>query len=235
MSIDRRELMRKGVIGLAAAGVAGLALRSDAQPTPETEDAHDYLSYVDVAKPSIQPAQKWAPSHEDILGPYYLPGTPFRGKVTAPLEPGSPLVMAGRVWSFTTGKPITNAVLDVWQADNNGQYDMVDPRNPPKKEQFRNRIRLVTDETGYYEFETIKPSPYKLDPNGNRYRPAHIHYLVQAPGHNRLITQLYFAGDKYLESDPWASKSDLIVDLETTKVAGGSYTHGVFDIVLSGA
>jgi protocatechuate 3,4-dioxygenase beta subunit len=215
MSIDRREMMRKGALGLAAAGVAGLSLRADAHPTTETEDAHDYLGFVDTAAVTIEPSQKWAPTHEDILGPYYLPGTPFRGKVTAPLEPGSPLVMAGRVWSFTTRKPITNAVLDIWQADNSGQYDMVDPRNPPKREQFRNRIRLVTDETGYYEYETIKPAPYSIDANAERFRPAHIHYLVQAPGHKRLVTQLYFTGDKHLKSDPWASKSDLIVDLKT--------------------
>ena len=142
------------------------------------------------------------------------------------------LVMRGRVWGFDTKKPLANALLDVWQADAKGNYDLTDPRNPPPRQKFRNRIRLVTDETGAYEYETIRPGAYRIGSGPQGFRPAHIHYMVQARGYKKLITQLYFAGDKHIKTDRWASKSNLIIKPEKVKTANGSYELGTFDIVL---
>jgi catechol 1,2-dioxygenase len=181
-------------------------------------------------------------THPDILGPFWASGAPFRGKVTPPMEPGELLVVRGRVWSHKTKRPLANTVLDVWQADNKGRYDFqdspaTDPRplvggKQPKKTDFKNRIRLLTDESGYYEFETIKPASYKA---GSEIRPSHIHYMVQADGHKRLVTQIYFKGDPHIAQDPWASKSPLIIELQKEKSGKGTYMAGRFDIVLAPA
>jgi protocatechuate 3,4-dioxygenase beta subunit len=227
-------MFRQGAVGLAATGFASLTLNANAAPTDATADVHDYQAFLDTkGVPKIAPAGKWSPSHEDILGPFFLQGAPFRGKVTQPLEPGELLVVRGRVWGFDTKKPIANAVIDVWQADAHGKYDLDDPRKPPSVSQFRNRIRLVTDETGFYEYETIRPASYQIGPQ--RYRPAHIHYMVQARGYAKLVTQLYFKDDKHLASDPWASKSNLIIDPQRIKVGKASYQRATFDIVLASA
>ncbi len=93
-----------------------------------------------------------------------------------------------------------------------------------------NRARLVTDETGYYEFESIHPAPYQVGKNA--WRPAHIHYLVRAAGYKSLITQLYFKGDPHNKTDEFIKES-LIIEVRTQKTRNGSYEAGVFDIVLA--
>jgi protocatechuate 3,4-dioxygenase beta subunit len=230
-SFSRRQMIQGSLFGLATAGVGGLTLRAGAFPTLATEDVHDYQTYLDdKGIPQVQPAEKWEPTGKDVLGPYFVAGAPFRGKVTAPLVPGETLVMRGRVWGYDTKKPLAQAVLDVWQADHEGNYDMDDPANPPAWEKFRNRIRLVTDEMGYYEYETIKPAAYGV---GRGTRPSHIHYMVQAPGYKKLVTQVYFKGDPHLKSDASASRSNLIIQPEVIATDGGKYLRGTFDIVLA--
>lgn len=232
--LSRRQLVYQGLAGLAAGGIGTLALRADARPTDATRDVHDYQAFLDTSGiPEVEPAAKWEPTREDILGPYFLKGAPFRGKVTPPMEPGDLLVMRGRVWGFDTKKPVANAILDIWQADKSGRYDLSDPRNPPPRREFRNRIRLVTDETGFYEYETIRPGAYRIGPGPTGFRPSHIHYMIQARGYKKLTTQLYFSGDKHLKADPWASRSNLIVQPQEIKVDAGTYELGTFDIVLS--
>jgi protocatechuate 3,4-dioxygenase beta subunit len=232
-NLSRRQLIRQSLSGLAAGGIASLALRADAGPTDATRDVHGFQKFLDEKGiPRVQPAGKWEPSHPDILGPYFLQGAPFRGKVTPPLEAGDLLVMRGRVWGHDTKKPIANALLDVWQADARGSYDLTDPRKPPPSREFRNRIRLMTDETGYYEYETIRPGAYRIGAGPRGFRPAHIHYMIQARGYKKLITQLYFAGDRHLKTDRWASQSNLVIQPQKVKVAAGKYELGTFDIVL---
>lgn len=229
--ISRRQLFQHTVFGLAASGTVALTLRADAQPTPATEDAHGYEAFLDAnGIPQVTPAGKWEPTHPDILGPYFLPGAPFRGKVTPPLEPGDLLVMRGRVWGFDTKKPLAHATLDVWQADAQGHYDMDDPSNPPDRSRFRNRIRLLTDETGAYEYETIRPIGYRVGPQLER--PAHIHYMVQVSGYKKLITQVYFKGDPLNATDPYARQSNLIIDPQKVKNDHGTYLEATFDLVL---
>jgi protocatechuate 3,4-dioxygenase beta subunit len=150
------------------------------------------------------------------------------------LEPGKVMLISGRVWGFDTRKPLPGAVLDIWQANAQGRYDNDDPQNPPAKDVFRNRARLLTDETGYYEFETIHPAPYQT--GKDTWRPAHIHYLVRTSGYKSLVTQLYFKGDKYNKSDEFI-KDSLIIDLREASVGKGKdgYEVGTFDIVLAPA
>ncbi|MCS7023159.1 MAG: hypothetical protein NZV14_00020 [Bryobacteraceae bacterium] len=222
---------RRSMIGAGLSMTAGpLYLSANAQPTEETEDSHNYLEYLARQEPpQLTPQGSFGPSYEDILGPYYAQNAPFRGKVTAPLEPGEILLVRGRIWSYETKRPIAHALLDIWQADAEGKYDKTDAKDRLKISQFRNRIRLLTDETGYYEYETVKPGKYRV---GASYRPSHIHYLVRAPGHRQLITQLYFKGDPHNDTDATAKKSNLRVELETVSGAGGKYLRATFDLVL---
>ena len=240
---DRRTFLTLAGTGATATLAAGVL------PTPATPDAHGYVNYLQATGKDVLPEGKWKPTHPDILGPFWAGGAPFRGKVTPPMAPGKLLVISGTVWSHTTKRPIPNAVLDVWQADHKGVYDFqtaktsarrpVIPearnftgRTQPATADFANRIRLITDENGRYEYETIKPAAYNV---GTQVRPSHIHYMAQARGHARLITQCYFKGDKHIDTDPWASKSPLIIPLTNTKCEHGQYLTGRFDLVLGPA
>lgn len=237
---DRRTFLTLAGTGATATLAAGVL------PTPATPDAHGYVNYLQATGKDVLPEGKWKPTHPDILGPFWAGGAPFRGKVTPPMAPGKLLVISGTVWSHATKRPIPNAVLDVWQADHKGVYDFqtaktsarrpVIPearnftgRTQPASSKFANRIRLLTDENGRYEYETIKPAAYNV---GTQVRPSHIHYMAQARGHARLITQCYFKGDKHIDTDPWASKSPLIIPLTNTKCEHGQYLTGRFDLVL---
>jgi protocatechuate 3,4-dioxygenase beta subunit len=91
---------------------------------------------------------------------------------------------------------------------------------------------VLTDETGYYEYETIHPGPYKTGPD--TWRPSHIHYLVRKAGYANLITQLYFQGDKFNAKDEFI-KPSLVIKLEAVKVNGSAIETGVFDVVLAAA
>jgi len=231
----RRDFIRQGCLGLAVAGSGGLLLRAGVAPTPSSGTLGDYARLLaqepkgDV--PAAQPA-RWTPTEDNILGPYYRSGAPFRAKITPPLEPGTVLVVSGRVWGHDTRKPLTSAVLDIWQANAIGRYDNDDPKNPPAKDVFRNRCRLITDETGYYEYETVHPGAYKIGPNA--WRPSHVHYLVRASGYKNLVTQLYFKDDPHNKSDEFIKES-LIVEPRRVKVNGTVIEVGVFDIVLAAA
>jgi protocatechuate 3,4-dioxygenase beta subunit len=235
-SVSRRDF----VAGLAAAGaVGGLVLPASARATPTSGTLREYRALLrqigalrGVEVPAVVAPAKLSATEPNILGPYHRAGAPFRAKITPPLEEGTVLLIQGRVWGLDTKKPIRSAVLDIWQANAKGRYDNDDQRNPPKKNVFVNRSRLITDETGYYEYETIFPGRYKIDET--TWRPAHIHYAVSAPGYRQLVTQLYFKGDPHNATDPWI-KPSLIIDPVTVKVGASAYKAGKFDIVLAAA
>ena len=213
---SRRAFLCRSTLGLAAAGVVGLTLRADAQPTPQARSDHD-----------LPPDA--APTEPNILGPFYRPGAPFRGKVTPPLAAGTVLLIEGRVWSFGTKRPLAGAVLDIWQAGHNGRYDNDDPRRTPKPGVFTNRCRVAANEAGRYEFETVHPGRYL---NGRQLRPSHVHYRVAAPDHRELVTQLYFEGDPEIPGDPFVRPS-LVVPLREVETPRGNYESASFDIVLA--
>jgi protocatechuate 3,4-dioxygenase beta subunit len=152
--------------------------------------------------------------------------------VTPPLEPGRVLLIGGRVWGYDTQRPLPGATLDVWQANASGRYDNDDPAKPPQPGVFQNRVRLVADETGAYEYETIHPGPYRIGPD--TWRPSHIHYMVQQPGYRTLVTQLYFEGDPHNATDEFI-KPSLIIKLDVRETPHGQYRVGTFDIVLAKA
>jgi catechol 1,2-dioxygenase len=228
---DRRSFFRLATVGLASTGATSLVLRAGEQPTPASGDLGDYA--LAMADEAVIPAgAAFRPTEDNILGPFYRAGAPFRAKITPPLIEGKPLLIRGRVWGQDTRRPLVSAVLDIWQADKNGRYDNDDPNKPPAKGVFVNRARILTDENGYYEYETIHPGRYQI--GKDTWRPSHIHYLVQAAGYRKLVTQLYFRGDPMNEKDQFI-KDSLIIDLEDVQTDQGVYEAGVFDIVLAKA
>ncbi len=234
---SRRDFLCLGSLGLASVGVGSLLLRPDAAPTEASGGAGGDLppdleldfSQDKQDKQDKQDQRKLHPTENNIQGPFYRVGAPFRAKVTPPLEAGEVLLVRGRLWGHDTKRPLSGVVIDVWQANAKGRYDNDDLKKPPKAGGYRYRARLVTDENGFYELETILPGRYK---NGARFRPAHIHYMVRRPGYRMLVTQLYFKGDPQNDSDPFIKES-LIIDLQEREAAAGTYRSGSFDIVLA--
>lgn len=162
-----------------------------------------------------------APTEDNILGPFHREGAPFTSRLASAGEPGTPLAVRGRV-TDPMGRPIAHAVVDVWQADAEGHYDNEDG----EPEHFHLRGRIETDARGRYAYDTVLPGLYELD--RGVMRPRHVHYQVTAPGYRTLTTQLYFAGDPWLEADPYMRPS-LVIQLMPTQ----SGLAGVFDLVLA--
>jgi catechol 1,2-dioxygenase len=170
------------------------------------------------------------PTEDDVIGPYYRRGAPYRAKISPPMASGEVLVISGRVWSFHSKRPIRDCLLDVWQANADGHYDNEDQAHPPAPHSFVNRARLHCTEHGYYEFETIFPGPYRMD--ATTWRSPHIHFLVRAIGYKTLVTQLFFEGAPYLDSDPFVKQS-LIIPLRGVSAGASTFRCGIFDIVLA--
>ncbi|MFI7635853.1 intradiol ring-cleavage dioxygenase [Nonomuraea sp. NPDC049400] len=145
-----------------------------------------------------------------ILGPFYVPGAPFRengASIAAPDLDGEPLLVTGEV-ATTAGRPIAGAVVDVWQTAPNGLYDVQDDSQP----EFHLRGRFRTDDAGRYGFRTVRPVSYPIPADGpvgrlltatgrHPWRAAHIHVIVSAPGHHPLTTTIFDAEDPYIDSD----------------------------------
>jgi catechol 1,2-dioxygenase len=178
------------------------------------------------------------PTESDTLGPFYRFGAPFRSRLADASEPGDRLVLTGTVLSSDCRTPVPGAALiEMWQANHAGLYDTGKPGNFTEVTTFHLRGMLYTNEQGQYEIETIMPGRYPVPPNlpglekyAGLTRPAHIHFRVMESLHVPVTTQLYFKGDPFIASDPFAShKQSLAIDLKPD----GKLRRGVFDIVLA--
>ncbi|MEV0186221.1 maleylacetate reductase and hydroxyquinol 1,2-dioxygenase domain-containing protein [Streptomyces sp. NPDC050625] len=156
-----------------------------------------------------------------VLGPFYLEGPPELPQgadITGGFE-GTPLYVDVRV-TDTEDRPLADAVVDVWQSNEDGYYDV----QLPELDGPVLRGRLRTDAEGRLRFWSILPSEYPLPMDGtvgemltatgrHPYRAPHLHFMIAAPGVRRLITQLFVDGGRYLDSDVvFAVKDDLTVD-----------------------
>ncbi|MGW4826360.1 maleylacetate reductase and hydroxyquinol 1,2-dioxygenase domain-containing protein [Amycolatopsis japonica] len=161
-----------------------------------------------------------------VLGPFYIDGPPAQthGADIADGLPGTPLWVDVLV-TDTAGAPIEDAVVDVWQSNEDGFYDVQLPELDGPV--LRGRFRTGAD--GRLKFWSILPCAYPIPDDGpvgkllaaagrHPYRPAHVHFLVQADGYQRLITQLFVRGGRYLDMEggqgdvAFGAKSDLITD-----------------------
>jgi protocatechuate 3,4-dioxygenase, beta subunit len=116
---------------------------------------------------------------------------------------GERIIVTGRVLD-SDGRPVKQAVVELWQANAAGRYlDDADQHPAPLDPNFSGAGRCVTDEQGRYRFITIKPGAYPWRNHLNAWRPAHIHFsLFGNYFRSRLVTQMYFPGDPLMPHDP---------------------------------
>ncbi|MFD3373505.1 MULTISPECIES: intradiol ring-cleavage dioxygenase [unclassified Streptomyces] len=186
-----------------------------------------------------------------VLGPFHMTESPVRelGADIDLVGSGEPCVVSGRVLS-QDGTPLPGAVLDVWQADADGFYDVQQPDLQPPG---NGRGLFTADETGRFWFRTCVPSPYPIPTDGpvgdllratgrHPYRPAHIHFIATAEGHAPVTTHIFVAGSDYLDSDAvFAVKSSLVEDFAETDDPSlarefgipNPFRHARFDLVLT--
>jgi protocatechuate 3,4-dioxygenase beta subunit len=158
----------------------------------------------------------------------------------APL--GEKIVVTGRV-SDEDGQPVRNSLVEVWQCNAAGRYwHKRDQHDAPLDPNFFGFGKFFTDGEGRYRFLTIKPGPYPWGNHDKAWRPAHIHFsLFGNVLAQRLITQMYFAGDPLFAFDPIfqsvpdeAARARLCAHLDMNETVGGEMLGYRFDIVLRG-
>src|SRR5215217_3763157 len=160
-----------------------------------------------------------------VLGPFYVGEhrlMPNGADISAGV-PGERMFVQSRVTDLG-GKPLAGVQVDVWHADDHGYYDSQKPAY--EQEGPSSRGRFVTDADGRFFFRTILPCSYPIPTDGpvgemilqtrrHPMRPAHVHFLVDAPGYEPLITHVFIDGDKYLDTDVvFGVKNELIAKIE---------------------
>jgi hydroxyquinol 1,2-dioxygenase len=200
------------------------------------------LSMLLVAQNQAKPP---GATEATVFGPFHVDDTPAaeQGADIAGGAPGTPLLVNARVLDLQ-GRPIANAEVDVWQADDNGLYDVQQPELGNTR---RARGVFHTDAEGRVRFRGIAPVPYPVPTDGpvgqmllasgrHPWRPAHLHFMISAPGHERLITHLFRAGDPYLDSDVvFGVRSSLIGNFVRHDGGGTPYFTLDQDFVLAPA
>ncbi len=175
-----------------------------------------------------------------VFGPFYVEGAPAfeLGDDVANGAPGVPCEVRGRVLGLT-GEAVPGAEIHVWQADAEGKYDV-------QREDAQHQARgvLHADGKGQYHFRSILAEPYPIPDDGpvgdmlratkrHPWRPAHLHFMIKAPGYETLITHVFRNGDGYLDSDAvFGVRQSLVADW--VKQPDGNYLVE-YDFVLNPA
>ena len=222
---SRRQFLRLlgSSSGALLVGGAACSNRRTSTDNASSEDLETADAGSDAGQTSCQT------TGSDIEGPFFEEGAPERTTLADDDEPGERLVIEGTVYGPDCTTSVDGALLDVWQADVDGEYHGGDDDN------YRLRGQIMTDANGAYRFETIKPGNYPMA--GGTMRPAHIHFTITKPGYTPLTTQLYFEDDPHLAPDDpcghcGSDDPTLIIDLHDADEDGVDY-RGTFDIVLA--
>jgi len=191
-----RRFLLKGALAAGSVAIAGnhagrVFAQNAAPPTPACKDADD-------------------PTEEQIEGPYFKPRSPLRTDLVVSGTRGKLVTLEGRVLTRSC-RPLGGVLLDLWHADENGDYD---------NSGFRYRGHLLSDASGLYRFKTILPGLYPG-------RTRHYHFKVQAQRLPILTTQLYFPGERGNDYDSFFSE-ELLVRFEQ----GPASATARFDFVL---
>ncbi|KAF2735031.1 aromatic compound dioxygenase [Polyplosphaeria fusca] len=161
-----------------------------------------------------------------VLGPYHTHDAQDHtlGHKISGDPDGEPLLCLCTV-KTTTGEPISDVKIDIWETDSKGSYDVQYEDYSGEKPDGRAVMR--SDKDGVFWFKAIVPVPYRIPNDGpvgkmldklgrHSWRPSHMHYMFEKPGFDHLITALYLRGDPYETSDAvFGVKESLIVDLGT--------------------
>ena len=165
------------------------------------------VSMLTVALNQAKPA---GATEATVFGPFHVDDAPVvpQGADIAVGAPGMPLFVEARVRSLAGGS-IAGAEVDVWQADEEGLYDV---QRPELGDARRARGVLHTDAEGVVRFRSIVPTAYPVPTDGpvgrmlvatgrHPWRPAHVHFLIRAEGYQPLTTHIFREPDPYLDSD----------------------------------
>jgi len=174
---------------------------------------------VSMLVDAINHRQPAGATETTVLGPFHVVGAPqpaHGADISAGL-PGEKLLVEGTVTS-ATGQPVPGAVVEVWSADQDGFYDV----QRPELEGPALRATFHTDQAGRFHFWTVMPAYYPIPDDGpigrllaatgrHPYRPAHVHFMISAPGYERLVTHIFAEDSPYLEGDAvFGVKSSLV-------------------------
>jgi protocatechuate 3,4-dioxygenase beta subunit len=192
-------------------------------------------------------------SESTVLGPFHVPNVPElpMGANICLDGKGEPMLIKGRIMS-TDGTPISGAKIDVWQTNDDGFYDVQQKGIQPD---FNLRGVFRTSEDGTYRFWGAKPRFYPIPDDGpvgkmleslgrHPYRPAHLHYIIEAEGFQKLVTHIFDPDDEYIHSDAvfgvkksLLAKFELIENPEIIAIEGAnsSFYKVVHDFVLAAA
>ena len=176
-----------------------------------------------------------------VFGPFHVEGAPHyeHGADLANGAKGEPCTVYGRV-AGVDGRPIADAVVETWQADADGYYDV----QYEGLEMAQGRGVLKSGDDGRFHFRTIVAQAYPIPDDGpvgellratgrHPWRPAHLHFMIKAPGYETLVTHVFRRGDKYLNSDAvFGVRKSLVGDW--VRQPDGSYRLD-FDFVLNPA
>ena len=176
------------------------------------------LSMLTVAMNNDKPA---GCTEATVFGPFYVEGAPQfdLGADVANGAAGVPCLVRGTVRGLD-GQPVAGAEIQVWQADAEGKYDV----QRDELEESQARGVLHADGKGRYHFRSILAEAYPIPDDGpvgemlratkrHPWRPAHLHFMIQAPGYETLITHVFRNGDAYLDSDAvFGVRQSLIAD-----------------------
>jgi protocatechuate 3,4-dioxygenase beta subunit len=192
--LSRRRILMSGAF--AAAGLMpspdAFAQRQGLAPTPSCHDGDE-------------------PTIPEIEGPFFKPRSPRRSDLREPGIAGRPVDLSGLVLTRTC-RPVAGALVDLWQADDNGEYD---------NRGFRLRGHVFTDAEGRYAFRTIMPGLYPG-------RTRHYHVKVQASNRPVLTTQFYFPDEKENLTDEFFH-SELVMQV----AAADDALRAQFNVVLA--
>lgn len=176
-----------------------------------------------------------------VFGPFHVEGAPAvaNGGDLAQGATGAPCVVHASVRG-ADGAPVAGATVDVWQSDDEGLYDV----QRPELASAQGRGVLTTDAQGRCWFQSVLPVPYPIPTDGpvgqllqatgrSPWRPAHLHFRIQAPGYATLITHVFRSGDPHLATDPvFGVRPSLVADWP----AGADGEHTLhYDFVLQPA
>lgn len=184
-------------------------------------------------------------SESTVLGPFHVedaPELPMGADICLD-QKGEPMLVKGRI-TGTDGQPIANAKIDVWQANDEGFYDVQQKGLQPD---FNLRGVFRTGADGTYHFKGVKPKYYPIPDDGpvgqmltqlgrHPYRPAHLHYILEADGFDTLITHIFDPDDPYIHSDAvfgvkesLLAKFDLIED--PARISAASFDRPYYEVL----
>lgn len=206
---QRRKFLKNSSLLALSAGLIPSLLKAESSPNPSDPQACDTTTIDFYGE-----------------GPFYTANAPTlqNGQLATANEPGTRMIIAGRIMNLDCTQAIQNATIDIWHADDAGAYD---------NNGFKLRGKTTTNSQGFYQFETIKPGKYL---NGATFRPSHIHFKISAAGFPPLTTQLYFQGDSSIAGDAAASISSGNFDASARIIPltanGQNIMEGTWDIVI---